>query len=120
MTFKEQIEKYLAPLPSEWKTKLTTILCEINSSQNTVSCQDVKKCETLTSLSQFTRNGSIISIQYKDEKGTTVTRSIDLSDVVNSQLDDLDPGCLTDETTWNNMTLTQRLQLLINSHCECC
>ena len=120
MTFKEQIETYLAPLPSEWKKKLTTILCEINASQQTVDCQDVKNCETLTAFSDFEVDGTEISIQYRDEKGVTVTRTIDISSVLDSILDGLEPGCLADETTWQNLTLAEKLQLLIDSHCNCC
>lgn len=120
MTFQEQIELYLAPLPSEWKKKLTTILCEINASQQTVDCQDVKNCETLTAFSDFEVDGTEISIQYRDEKGVTVTRTIDISSVLDSILDGLEPGCLADETTWQNLTLAEKLQLLIDSHCNCC
>jgi len=120
MTFQEQIELYLAPLPSKWKEELTKILCEINASQQTIDCQDIKDCETLTSLSNFSVQGSEISIQYKDERGVTVTRSFDFETILNNSLAELDPNCLTDETTWSNLTFIERLQLLIDSHCDCC
>jgi hypothetical protein len=120
MTFKEQIEIYLAPLPSEWREKLTAILCEINASQQTVNCDDVKDCETLTSLSAFSIQGTNLSIQYRDEDQVNTTRTVNLENVINQTLEDIDPNCLTSEVTWASMTYTQRLQLLIDSHCDCC
>lgn len=120
MTFKQQIEEYLKDIPSKWKDSLVQLLCEINSSQNTVSCEDVKNCETLTSLSEFSVNETQISIQYTGEDGVTVTRSVDISSVLNNIFDDLDPECLTDITTWQNLSFKEKLQLIIDSHCNCC
>lgn len=120
MIFKEQIETYLKDLPSKWSKQLTTILCEINSNQQTVDCEDVRMCETLTSLSPFTVNGTEVSIKYKDEHEITITRSFDLDQVINKQLESVSSNCLTDQNTWDSLTLSQRLQLLVNSHCDCC
>ena len=120
MTFQEQIELYLSGLPSKWKDQLVQILCLIKDQKQQPDCATVKSCETVTSLSDFTVNGSIVSIQYKDEHGVTVTRSFDLENVLEEQLGDLDPGCLTDVITWSNMTLIERLQMLIDAHCNCC
>lgn len=119
MTFKEQIELYLTPLPSEWKDKLTTILCEINEG-STVDCEKVKDCETVTSLSNFSISGSVASTIYTDENGVSYTRSFDVSSILNNELSDLDPNCLTDDTTWSNMSYKERIQLLIDKHCDCC
>jgi hypothetical protein len=119
MTFKEQIEKYLSVLPSEWKDKLTSILCEIQEG-SAVDCDKVKECETLTSLSQFSVQGSTVSITYKDENSTSYSRSFDVAQILNSELDELDAACLTDATTWSNLSYAERIQLLINKHCDCC
>ena len=116
----QKIIDYLKVLPSEWRDQLTKLLCEINSEKNIPSCDIVKDCETVTSLSTFTVNGTEVSVVYKDERGVSFTRSFDLASVVNSVFDGLEPDCLTDETTWSNMTLSERIQLLINQHCDCC
>lgn len=119
MTFKQQIESYLDVLPSEWKDKLTTILCEINEGAS-LDCEKVKECETVTSLSEFSTLGSVISIDYTDEHGVTYTRSVDIGTVLNDQIENLDPNCLTDDTTWASLTYPERIQLLIDKHCDCC
>ena len=120
MTFQEQIQTYLSPLPSEWRAKITEALVYFKDSIQQPTCEDFKVCETLTSLSTFSIAGDAISISYTDEVGVTVTRSVSLGQVLNNQLDDLDPGCLTDTTTWASLTYVQRLQALIDAQCECC
>lgn len=120
MTFKQQIEEYLSDLPTKWAEQLTQILCLIKEEKQEPDCAKVKECETTTSLSDFTVNGTVVSIQYKNEDGVTVTRSFDTSNILNQMLNDIDPLCLTDATTWASMTFAERLQLLITSHCDCC
>lgn len=120
MTFKEQIEKYLSSLPTKWKDELVQILCLIKEEKQEPDCNTVKECETVTTLSNFTINGTVVSIQYKNEAGVTVTRSFDAAQIVNETLDDIVPNCLTSEETWESLTLAERLQLLIDSHCNCC
>lgn len=117
---KEKVEAYLSNLPSEWREKLTKLLCELDESKNKVNCSDVKKCETLTSLSPFSINGTLVSIKYKDEKGVQTTRSFDVSNILNNSLNSLNPGCLTTQLNWNTLTYQQRIQLLIDKHCDCC
>lgn len=119
MTFKEQIEKYLSGLPSKWAEQLTEILCQIKAEKQEPDCQTVKDCETVTSLSPFTVNGTIVSIQYKDEKGITVTRSFDTSQILNESLNDIEAVCLTDEVTWESLSFAERIQLIINTVCNC-
>lgn len=118
--FKQQIEQYLSGLPSKWKDKLVEILCLIKAEKQTPDCQKVKECETLTTLSDFEVEGSLVSIQYKNEAGVTVTRSFDAAQIVNETLNHIDPNCLTTEEIWVSMTLNERIQLLIDSHCNCC
>lgn len=120
MTTQEQIAEYLKNLPSQWAGQLTTLLTQIQADKGSVDCAKVKECETLTSLSEFTIDGSEVSIQYKDENGVTVTRTFDAAEIVNQSLDNVDPSCLTDETTWSNMTYTERMQLFVTAHCDCC
>ena len=120
MTFQEQIQQYLQPLPSAWRDKITDALVAFKASIEQPTCADFKECETLTSLSPFFISGDTISIAYTDEIGVTVTRSVSLGQVLNNTLDDLDPNCLTDTTTWASMSYTERLQSLINAQCDCC
>lgn len=120
MTDREQILEYLKDIPSKWRVGLADILCEIKESKNNPTCQDVKDCETLTSLSSFNISGNIVSITYKDEKGISYVRTFDLSDIINSSFDGLNPSCLTDSTTWSNLLFPQRIQLLIDKICTCC
>lgn len=120
MTFKEQIEKYLSHLPSEWKTQLVQILCLINDQKEEPSCDTIKDCETVTTLSNFSVNGTVVSIQYKNESGVTVTRSFDAENIINGALSDIDPGCLATASEWESLTFTERIQLLIDKQCDCC
>jgi hypothetical protein len=120
MTFKEQIEKYLSSLPEKWKDELVQILCLIKEGKQEPDCNTVKECETVTTLSDFTVNGTTISIQYKNEAGVTVTRSFDAETIINEVLDDIDPACLATEEEWESLTFLQRMQLLVDKQCSCC
>lgn len=120
MTTQEQIAEYLKNLPSQWRDQLTTLLTQIQADKGSVDCAKVKECETITSLSNFEIDGSEVSIQYKNESGVTVTRTFDAADIVNRSLDNVDPSCLTDDTTWSNMTYLERMQLFVTEHCDCC
>jgi hypothetical protein len=118
--FKQQIKDMLDALPSKWADQLATILCQIKEDKESVDCNKVKECETVTSLSDFTVSGTTVSIKYTDENGTQVTRSFDAGTVVNGTLDDLDPNCLASAEEWNSLSYDQRIQLLIDAHCACC
>lgn len=120
MEFKQQIQDLLSALPSKWSEQLATILCQIREDRESVDCNKVKECETVTTLSDFTVAGTIVSIKYTDENGTQVTRSFDAGTVVNGTLDELDPNCLASPEEWNALSYDQRIQLLIDAHCACC
>lgn len=120
MTTNEKIQEALSVLPSEWSEKLYTLLCSIVEDRSKPSCEDVKSCETTTSLSQFSVDGTEVSITYKDEESVSVTRSFDVSQILNSQLENIDPSCLTDDVTWQNLSYPEKIQLIITEHCDCC
>lgn len=120
MTPNEKICDYLKDLPSKWKDQLAEVLCEIKANKQQPSCDQVKDCETLTILSPFSISGTVVSIRYKDERGIEVTRSFDTRDIINNILNELDPNCLASESEWLNLSAEEKLQLLVDSHCECC
>lgn len=117
MITETQICEYLKDLPSKWREQITSVLVNI---QQDISCDKVKECETLTSLSEFTVSGSEVSIKYKDEDGVQVTRTFDTEEILNNSLDEVDPDCLATPTEWDNLSYTERIQLLITAHCDCC
>ena len=119
MITKDEIKAHLQGIPSKWQTKLTVLLYEIATDGSCMDCEDVKACETVTSLSNFTTSGSVVSIVYTDERGISVTRSFDVSQLLSGYFN-INPDCLTDTSTWNNMTFSEQLQMLIDSHCDCC
>lgn len=120
MINKDIIKEFLKGIPTEWQDKLTILLQQISDAKSNVTCDDVRECETVTSLSEFTVDGSQISITYTDEDSVAIERTFDLDQVLSNQLEDIDPGCLTDDTTWSNLSYQDKIQLLITSHCDCC
>jgi len=119
MTFKQQIEEYLKDIPSKWKDSLVQLLCEIKDEKVEPDCNTIRDCETLTTLSNFSVAGDTISIVYTGEDGVGVTRSFSISEILNQSLN-IDPNCLTTPTEWSNLDLSGKIQLLIDSHCDCC
>jgi len=118
--FKQQIEEMLSAIPSKWREQLATILCQIKEDKESVDCNKVKECETVTSMSDFTVSGTTISIKYTDENGVQVTRSVDIESALNGTLDDLQPNCLASPSEWNALSYNERIQLIIDAHCACC
>lgn len=110
----------LSALPSKWSEQIASVLCQYITDRQEVSCDKVHECETVTTLSDFTVNGSEVSIVYKDEKGVQYTRSFDLGTVVNNSLSDIDPKCISTEEEWLNMSFSEKIEAIISSHCDCC
>lgn len=113
---KKEYSALLCNIPSQWREALVDILCSITKDSNPVTCEDIKECETLTSLSEFTPQGEGFSVTYKDEKGQEWIRTIDF----NTLLDTIDPKCVTTSENWALMNFVQRFQAVINKQCECC
>lgn len=72
------IPAYISSFPQTWQKELTALLCKIIE-ENTINCETVKSCETLTSISSLSLNNNILSFNYFDEKGNVNNRSVDLS-----------------------------------------
>jgi len=115
----EVFSKYLCDIPSKWRDQIVTALCKAVEEKYTIACADVKKCETLTSLSSFTVSGSEVSITFKDENGVSWVRTFDMNDLISSSLDAVDPKCVASQEDWDSWTFTERVQAIINKIEEC-
>lgn len=123
MIDKCNLEEILKDIPSIWRDELIEILLKIQDDcTESIDCEQVKECETLTSLSEFTQDGTEICITYTDEHEVSVERCFDVADIVNNFFDstNIAPGCITDESTWNTMTIQEKFQALIDTICNCC
>lgn len=120
MTSKCDLEEILSVLPSKFRDAIIEILLEIQNEIVSVDCDTVTECETLTSLSEFTQEGTQICITYTDEDGVSTERCFDIETTINEQLEQVDAGCITTPTLWNQMSLTDKFQSIIDTICSCC
>lgn len=111
----ELIQSYLCDLPSAWAKQMATVICKFINPSVPLECNDVKKCETLTSLSAFTVNGSEVCIDYTDENGSTVHRCFNMEDIGLS----LDPKCIMSQEDWDVLTWNEKIQAIIDYSCSC-
>lgn len=119
---KEDVQAYLSHLPSKWAEKLADIICKYIICDNppAVDCETFRECETLTSLSDFTVTDTEVCITYIDENSVTVTRCFDFSDIINGTMENIDPKCITDQTTWNNWSYVEKWQSIVDKVCDNC
>lgn len=111
----EVIGGYLCDLPSEWRTQIAHVICKFLNPTVPLNCNDVKKCETLTSLSAFTVEDNQVCITYKDENGTSHERCFNINDIKPS----LDPKCIMSQEDWDLLTWEQQIQAIIDYACSC-
>lgn len=109
------IQGYLCDLPSEWRKQIAYVICKFLNPATSISCSDVKKCETLTSLSAFSVNGNEICIDYKDENGVTVHRCFNIAQIGLT----LDPKCIMSQQAWDALTWEEQIQAIIDYACSC-
>jgi hypothetical protein len=117
------LEEILKDIPSTWRDELIKILLEIQDGcTESIDCEQVKECETLTTLSEFTQNGTEICITYTDEHEVSVERCFDVGNIINNFFDttNIAPGCITSESAWNTMSVDEKFQALIDTICNCC
>lgn len=79
---KETFSAYLSDVPSKWREQIVNTICKAIDDKYTLKCEDVRDCETLTSLAAFEIDGTNVCIKYKAENGVTVTRCFDIADVI--------------------------------------
>lgn len=111
----EVIQGYLCDLPSEWRVQIAKVICKFLNPSTTLNCDDVAKCETLTSLSAFTVDGTSVCITYKDENGTEFERCFDATDITM----DLDPKCIMSQEDWDLLSWKDKIQAIIDYACTC-
>lgn len=111
----ELIGKYLCDLPSAWAKQISKVICEFLNPSTTLECDDMKKCETLTSLSAFRMDGSEVCITYKDENGVSIERCFDMAEA--SLV--LDPKCIMSQEDWDELTWNEQIQAIIDYACTC-
>lgn len=116
MSCQEKYEKILSCLPSRWKKKLAAAICQREKEKEQEQGSGVQQHEHITSISSFSVEDSSFCFSYTDETGTVTQNCFD----INRLLDGVDPKCLVDASTWANMSLEQRIQVLVNKECECC
>ncbi len=119
-TCKEKYIGWLTGIPHEWKCRIAEAMCSSMDELATVDCDQVKECETLTSLSTFTVIDSSVCIVYTDEEGTEVTRCFDFNDVLNNSLESVDPNCLSTAEEWANLSFTGKFQAIVDKICQNC
>lgn len=120
MINKCDIEEILKDIPEAWRYALIDILIKIQEERESVDCEQVRDCETVTNLSEFTFNNTEICISYTNEEGITVERCFDIENIINETLADIDPLCITTPTVWNTMSYTEKIQALVDTVCSCC
>jgi len=117
-------EEILKDIPSKWRDAIIQILLQITASctSGTIDCADVKECETVTSISEWTVTGTEVCIKFTNELGVEVERCFDIENILNEQLNNgnIDPGCITTPTIWNTLSYTEKFQALIDTVCNCC
>jgi hypothetical protein len=116
----EVLEKYLCDIPSKWRTQIITTICNSIDEDKDLNCEEVAKCETLTTFSAFTMVGNIISITYRDEEGIEWVRSFDFTSIISNPVINVDSKCIAPQDTWDSWTYQQQIQALVDYDCNCC
>ena len=107
MTCKQKILEKLCNLPFKWANEIAEAICigiHINS-----ACNSLKDCESISTLSDFTVNGTNACITYKDEKGTSVIRCFNFVNQVYPK-----------GVNCNNQEITFMWQSIVDKACVCC
>jgi len=113
----QSLAPYICDLPQKWQEAIIRAVCI--SISTPLTCDDVKGCETLTDISAITSTGESISMTFTDEDHKRYFLEMDISTLVDTSLEGLDPGCLASQEDWDALSNTERLQLIINSSCNC-
>lgn len=113
------LDAFLCDIPHEWREGIVKALC-YTFQEGEVTCAEIAKCESLTSLSPFTLNNGILSVKYTNENGHIKTATLDISAAIQDSLLEVDPKCLMSQEAWDDLTHEERLQSIIDATCICC
>lgn len=114
----EVISEYLCQIPYQWRGQISKAICANINEQQSLDCKAVKDCETVTTLSSFSVDGTEVCITYTDEDKVAHTRCFDMKDIT-CPLDDVDPNCITTQEIWDAMTCKEKMQAIIDYACSC-
>ena len=85
-----------------------------------VVCNKVIECQHVTSLSDFSVEGQVVSITYLGEDGVSYTRTFDLNIILRDVFNDIVADCITSPEDWVNMSIGDKFQTIVDDVCECC
>lgn len=111
----------LSALPPVWAEKLACNICNIVDTEdlcnNTTECEDIRECETTTSLTDFEVIGNTVCISFTDEHGVKVKRCFEYSHLLN-EIDNTDGICIS--PLWEQLSAKDKWQAVIDKVCNCC
>lgn len=115
----QEFSALLCDIPFVWRDAIVRALnCVLSVSRNTTeTCDSVKDCETLTQFQPIQKVGNIVTFSYKDEKGVTYNRSINIETVFDNLLEDIDPKCLMLQEEWDVLTYKEKLAAIYEKAC---
>lgn len=119
------VKDKLSGLPSGWRDSIASAICDaFSGSYQELDCEAIKECINgqlgSTSLSEFTVDGSTISISYTDVNEVTVTRSFDFTEIINNSINNIDPNCLASAEDWSAMSYLEKWQAIVDKVCDTC
>lgn len=116
---KNDILEKLKDIPLEWAEKIAEVICNsIIDEDLGLTCEQIRTCETVTELSEWTIAGMSVCIIYKDENGVSNKRCFNMADSLN--LDTLDPKCIVSPSEWVTLGTVGQWQAFIDSLCSIC
>ena len=83
-------------------------------------CDKVVECQHVTSLSDFSVDGDVISITYLGEDGVSYTRSFSLNLILGGIFNKIVGDCIVSAEDWTNMSIKDKFQAIVDDTCNCC
>lgn len=125
MTYNSCVKKVmdeLSALPPKWAEKLACNICGMVDTDDECDtsapdCEDIRDCQTITSLTDFEVIGNVICISFTDEHGVVVKRCFEASQFTD-EINETDGTCIT--PLWGILSATEKWQAIIDKVCNCC
>jgi len=106
----------LCDIPNEWREGIVNALC-LTFQADVITCDAIRDCQTLTTFSAFTLQGTTVTVKYTNEKGSVQTSDFELTVPIQEVGADLDGDCIIFE---ENFLLSDKIQAIIDAYCLCC